>query len=140
MKIDSMFWVSCDMIAIKADGLIGGYTAISRKQYYLYKFVVDESGNAGEVSGLDREDLLYRTRIDTSVEWPETSPEKTKAIRYHILLTGGTLLTPLFDRYCDRCRQEARRKCSRCLKAYYCTPECQRAAWKEHKSFCVDEA
>ena len=29
-------------------------------------------------------------------------------------------------------------KCARCTELYYCSPECQKAHWKVHKSYCLD--
>jgi hypothetical protein len=29
------------------------------------------------------------------------------------------------------------KKCSRCRQATYCSVECQRKAWAEHKAHCV---
>lgn len=42
---------------------------------------------------------------------------------------------------CDSCqRMESKRgdysRCSRCLIVYYCSRECQRAAWRQHKKVC----
>ena len=42
---------------------------------------------------------------------------------------------------CDHCavypRQQGTLKiCSRCRVAKYCSQECQRAAWKQHKKMC----
>ena len=31
-------------------------------------------------------------------------------------------------------------KCSRCMRVYYCSRECQRANWKAHKPFCTSPA
>ncbi|KAI9005744.1 hypothetical protein DFJ74DRAFT_712777 [Hyaloraphidium curvatum] len=39
---------------------------------------------------------------------------------------------------CDRCGAEGKlKRCSRCGVARYCGPQCQRAAWKEHKDKCT---
>ncbi len=35
---------------------------------------------------------------------------------------------------------ENRKKCSKCLVVYYCSEECQRAHWKLHKNFCVEDS
>ncbi|GAQ80620.1 hypothetical protein KFL_000580140 [Klebsormidium nitens] len=43
---------------------------------------------------------------------------------------------------CDECGAEKfpgeLKRCSRCKEARYCSPECQRASWKEHKKNCVE--
>jgi len=42
---------------------------------------------------------------------------------------------------CDTCQQKLpytqMKKCSRCRQATYCSVECQRKAWTEHKAHCV---
>ena len=42
---------------------------------------------------------------------------------------------------CDTCQQKLpytqMKKCSRCRQATYCSVECQRKAWAEHKAHCV---
>ena len=40
---------------------------------------------------------------------------------------------------CMKCGLEGEsvRRCSRCKKISYCSPECQRADWKQHKKNCV---
>lgn len=37
---------------------------------------------------------------------------------------------------CARCNNKALNKCSKCLYTYYCSPECQKAAWPLHKKDC----
>ncbi|KAI9022399.1 hypothetical protein DFJ74DRAFT_706390 [Hyaloraphidium curvatum] len=46
------------------------------------------------------------------------------------------------DDLCDNCTEvPAQRRCGRCKVAHYCTPECQRTAWKAgHKETCFDAA
>ena len=41
---------------------------------------------------------------------------------------------------CSACDidQEGLMKCTNCLKACYCSTECQRSDWKRHKTFCHD--
>ena len=43
------------------------------------------------------------------------------------------------ERYCEHCGKEgADKRCSRCLSAYYCSPKCQKTAWKAgHRHKCV---
>eukprot|EP00536_Pseudo-nitzschia_multiseries_P009717 jgi/Psemu1/288637/fgenesh1_pg.279_\ len=43
------------------------------------------------------------------------------------------------NRKCQVCQKEASKKCSRCSLAWYCTVECQRTDWKQHKSVCNSE-
>eukprot|EP01104_Vermistella_antarctica_P018553 TRINITY_DN6916_c0_g1_i1.p1 TRINITY_DN6916_c0_g1~~TRINITY_DN6916_c0_g1_i1.p1 ORF type:complete len:319 (+),score=23.18 TRINITY_DN6916_c0_g1_i1:135-959(+) len=38
---------------------------------------------------------------------------------------------------CDRCAKPAKNRCSRCSTVYYCTRECQKAAWRLHKKDCT---
>eukprot|EP00455_Lapot_gusevi_P012713 TRINITY_DN16092_c0_g1_i5.p1 TRINITY_DN16092_c0_g1~~TRINITY_DN16092_c0_g1_i5.p1 ORF type:complete len:288 (+),score=24.26 TRINITY_DN16092_c0_g1_i5:51-914(+) len=40
------------------------------------------------------------------------------------------------DPKCARCGQLAAQRCSRCRDAWYCSRECQVAAWKTHKPLC----
>lgn len=46
---------------------------------------------------------------------------------------------------CDRCGKEkqdcgkALMNCAKCRKAKYCSAECQKAAWKEHKKICAKD-
>jgi len=42
---------------------------------------------------------------------------------------------------CDYCKKKADevkklKKCATCLKTRYCSQECQRADWKNHKNVC----
>ena len=37
---------------------------------------------------------------------------------------------------CGKCGKEASKKCSRCGIEWYCSRECQVAAWKAHKNIC----
>ena len=41
--------------------------------------------------------------------------------------------------FCGWCGKDgAMSKCSRCLLAYFCNSDCQRAAWKSHKKVCEE--
>ena len=40
---------------------------------------------------------------------------------------------------CQVCGKDASKKCSRCSLAWYCSAECQKKHWKEHKSVCNSE-
>ena len=42
--------------------------------------------------------------------------------------------------HCGQCGRDAKSRCSRCRLVGYCTPDCQRAAWKEHKKVCIPAA
>lgn len=36
----------------------------------------------------------------------------------------------------DKCNKEATKRCSVCQEAWYCSTECQKSNWKEHKTNC----
>jgi hypothetical protein len=36
----------------------------------------------------------------------------------------------------DDCDADAAQKCSQCRNVYYCSRECQKTAWKAHKTMC----
>lgn len=45
------------------------------------------------------------------------------------------------DRICAYCLQpNCIERCSRCRKVYYCSQECQKADWKDHKTHCASRA
>jgi len=40
------------------------------------------------------------------------------------------------DSVCNRCLKVAAKKCANCETVRYCSRECQRRDWKEHKRIC----
>ena len=57
----------------------------------------------------------------------------------NLLRTASLIVQADKKRYCQCCGKEGYRfqKCSGCRWAYYCSPACQRADWKEkHKRNC----
>ena len=39
-------------------------------------------------------------------------------------------------RMCDVCKTTTTKACARCKTSYFCSPSCQKAAWKKHKKTC----
>jgi len=39
-------------------------------------------------------------------------------------------------RKCDVCSSLGAKPCARCKRTFYCSPSCQKAAWKKHKKTC----
>jgi len=39
-------------------------------------------------------------------------------------------------RKCDVCSSLPAKPCSRCMRTFYCSPTCQKSAWKKHKKTC----
>jgi len=39
-------------------------------------------------------------------------------------------------RKCDVCKTSTTKACARCKTSYFCSAECQKAAWKKHKKTC----
>ena len=37
---------------------------------------------------------------------------------------------------CEYCMKKATLQCGRCKRTYYCSADCQRRKWKEHKRYC----
>lgn len=48
---------------------------------------------------------------------------------------------PILRHNCDHCGKRGRqfKRCARCKVVHYCSLECQRANWKEHKKYCSDQ-
>lgn len=38
---------------------------------------------------------------------------------------------------CCFCKKLAKSRCTRCLTSFYCSADCQKKDWKEHKTHCV---
>lgn len=38
--------------------------------------------------------------------------------------------------YCAYCGKEGNKRCSRCKSVVYCSSDCQKAHWKQHKGEC----
>jgi len=39
-------------------------------------------------------------------------------------------------RKCDVCSSLPAKPCARCKRTFYCSPSCQKSAWKKHKKTC----
>ena len=39
-------------------------------------------------------------------------------------------------RQCDVCKTATTKACARCKTSYFCSGECQKLAWKQHKKTC----
>jgi len=39
-------------------------------------------------------------------------------------------------RQCDVCKTATTKTCTRCKHTFYCSPSCQKSAWKKHKKTC----
>jgi len=52
---------------------------------------------------------------------------------------------PIVNRKCDKCGKSEEEKsgnlkaCGNCMKVVYCSIECQKAHWKEHKPSCIEK-
>ena len=73
--------------------------------------------------------------------------DKTQQKRRHMRSSFAGRLAPLRipdevleseDRHCAWCGQECRKRkwCSGCYAVFYCSRDCQRADWRQHKSLC----
>lgn len=39
---------------------------------------------------------------------------------------------------CNYCKNNAKSRCTRCLSSFYCSQECQKKDWKNHKTKCIN--
>lgn len=97
-------------------------------------------------------DLAYPTTkvIDCDTSLIETSPDAptigTSGSSGRPQPADDTLLVRTSDRsvetpkLCTVCLQRADQICSKCKEVYYCSSECQKADWKNHKHNCVTHA
>lgn len=53
-----------------------------------------------------------------------------------------TIKNQLGNKFCEVCLKNAKKlySCSRCREIYYCSKNCQRIDWKEHKKRCVKKS
>lgn len=69
--------------------------------------------------------------------WPDSEDDgdlRRLGGLYH--LEGFDEVAGLGDPTCARCGKPAEKRCSRCHNEWYCSRDCQVAAWKGHKSVC----
>lgn len=76
-------------------------------------------------------EALYRVTLDKSGDNTNKDKESSSS--------DDTVMCELTDLIflCDVCDQDAGKKCSRCKSAYYCSLDCQKQAWKQHKKVCT---
>lgn len=86
--------------------------------------------------------------VDFFADKTYTTPSNTKMVYCHFdcgnrhqrrLRDEG--MSRRLGRSCRRCDKIGRhyKCCSRCLKIYYCSPDCQRADWPQHRATCRRE-
>lgn len=78
----------------------------------------------------------HRAPMSSADTWPDSEDDKD-------LRSLGALYTAdSFDEMalgapqCAKCGQPAEKRCSRCQNEWYCSRQCQVAAWKGHKTVC----
>ena len=75
------------------------------------------------------------TSSDESFSKLDICSEGTKAIIRKFTKTEAIRKST----HCANCKKlNARKKCSRCLSAYYCAKECQKKHWRIHKKDCCE--
>ena len=81
---------------------------------------VNESGKKGNIFSFNRVGAKENTRV--SIDFDDGSKNE------HTLADIVML--------CEVCDDNPGRKCTKCQAAYYCSRECQRKDWKQHKKIC----
>ena len=50
-----------------------------------------------------------------------------------------TEVTPTRNGMCETCDKGTSKRCTACLTVYYCSTECQKSGWREHKTDCTGQ-
>ncbi|KAK9815876.1 hypothetical protein WJX72_011130 [[Myrmecia] bisecta] len=86
---------------------------------------------------ISKPDLPSGNRVHW-VEWKRFDRHSSIPIP---IATDGRLRSPKACFYCGQTRHEAQLgRCARCAVARYCSVECQRSAWQQHRSQCKEWA
>lgn len=74
-----------------------------------------------------------------AVSWTRL-PDVPQLSRWRLSLGDGGVLSSFAVPACAHCGEyinaDYPKRCAACQRVYYCGPDCQRAHWKAHKTFC----
>lgn len=89
---------------------------------------------------------IIRVRFPDNHKVPDPDPDHDEVFvakenlksKIQIFVDGPyTLVTIKYGSFlCEQCHKESNFICVRCKQTYYCSKECQKASWLEHKNFC----
>jgi hypothetical protein len=89
-----------------------------------------DSGLGGIVTALEMKEALSAEAFATGLGFRAGTP------------SGASAPTGHADNVCALCKVppppgKRMKKCARCLKVPYCSADCQKKAWKDHKRVCA---
>lgn len=126
MTIDQLPVLGNLLRALEEISLIGD-TGASRISAFLIQQLPEIRDNL--VRNKDWNEIARRQRESFLVE-----NEETRKADMQLLMAG--LEDFLEDPICAKCGNMATYRCSKCHNEWYCSRECQKVAWKQHKLVC----
>ncbi|RUS15111.1 hypothetical protein BC937DRAFT_92885 [Endogone sp. FLAS-F59071] len=111
-----------------------------RKKRLRERVIKDRLASIGLPTSEERQ-RLARKALQTFEESKKRKPTEEEVDEYFELYVAGDNRARVFCKYCDKpepteADEESFKRCKRCRSVWYCSVECQRTDWKEHKRTC----